>query len=162
LNTYIVFMPLDLRTELKQTKPFRSLRQEASLSIQRTAAVLEHAFETWLKPSGITATQYNVLRILRGAGSAGLCRTEIGERMVRRVPDVTRLLDRLEEQGLIERVRGGSDRRYVTTTITKAGLDVLSDLDRAVDEFHQQEFGHMDEATLKSLVDLLAAVREGE
>ena len=152
-------MAADLRTELKQTKPFRGVRHEASLSIQRTAAVLEHAFETWLKPSGITATQYNVLRILRGAGSNGLCRNEVRERMVRRVPDVTRLLDRLEEQGLIGRARGGSDRRYVTTRITRAGLKILADLDKGVDEFHQQELGHMAEGRLQVLVDLLAEVR---
>jgi DNA-binding MarR family transcriptional regulator len=154
-------MAPDLRTELKQTRPFRSARHEASLSIQRTAAVLEHAFETWIKPSGVTATQYNVLRILRGAGADGLCRNEIRERMIRRVPDVTRLLDRLEEQGLIGRARGGSDRRYVTTRITRAGLKVLADLDAAVDEFHKQELGHMGEDRLRALVDLLAEVRAG-
>jgi DNA-binding MarR family transcriptional regulator len=153
-------MAPDLKTELKQTRPFRSVRHEASLSIQRTAAVLEHAFETWLKPSGITATQYNVLRILRGAGPDGLCRNEIRERMVRRVPDVTRLLDRLEEQGLIGRGRGGADRRYVNTRITREGLKVLAELDPAVDAFHKQELGHVDEARLKALVDLLATVRE--
>ncbi len=152
-------MAPDLRTELKQTRPFRSAEHEASLSIQRTAAVLEHSFETWLKPRGITATQYNVLRILRGAGSNGLCRNEIRERMLRRVPDVTRLLDRLEEQGLIGRARGGSDRRYVNTTITRAGLKILSDLDAAVDEFHEQELGHMRDERLRQLVELLAEVR---
>lgn len=152
-------MAPDLRTELKQTKPFRNVRHEASLSIQRTAAVLEHAFETWLKPYGITATQYNVLRILRGAGPGGLCRNEIGERMVRRVPDVTRLLDRLEQQHLIGRVRSGTDRRFVTTTITRAGLDLLDELDEAVEGFHRRELGHLDEARLRTLVDLLAQVR---
>lgn len=152
-------MAADLRTELKQTKPFRSPRHEAWLSIQRTAAVLEHSFETWLKPHGITATQYNVLRILRGAGPGGLCRNEIGERMVRRVPDVTRLLDRLEQQHLVARVRSGSDRRRVTTTITRDGLKVLERLDAAVDEFHGQELGHVDDERLKKLVDLLTLVR---
>lgn len=152
-------MAPDLRTELKQTRPFRSVRHEASLSIQRTAAVLEHSFEAWLKPKGITATQYNVLRILRGAGPAGLCRNEIRERLVRRVPDVTRLLDRLEQQRLIVRARTSSDRRYVTTTITRDGLALLDRLDAAVDEFHRQELGHIDEARLRTLVDLLAAVR---
>lgn len=152
-------MAPDLRTELKQTRPFRSIRHEASLSIQRTAAVLEHSFETWLKPRGITATQYNVLRILRGAGPNGLCRNEIRERLVRRVPDVTRLLDRLEQQRLIVRARTGTDRRYVTTTITKEGLALLDGLDEAVDEFHRDELGHLDERRLKTLVDLLAAVR---
>lgn len=155
-------MAPDLRTELKQNKPFRGVRHEASLSIQRTAAVLEHAFETWLKPSGITGTQYNVLRILRGAGAEGLCRSEIRERMVRRVPDVTRLLDRLEEQGLIGRARGGTDRRYVTTRITRSGLKILAELDGAVDEFHQQEFGHMADGRLQVLIELLAEVRAHE
>ena len=155
-------MASDLRTELKQTRPFRSAREEAWLSVQRTAAIHEHAFETWLKPSGITATQYNVLRILRGAGTDGLCRNEIRERMVRRVPDVTRLLDRLEEQRLIGRARTGSDRRYVTTRITRAGMKVLADLDDAVDEFHNQEFGHMADDKLRLLVDVLAEVRAQE
>src|SRR5262245_35279455 len=114
-NTYYRDMASDLQVELKQTKPFRSVRQEAYLSIQRTAALLEHAFEAGLKPHGITATQYNVLRILRGAEPEGLCRNEIGERLVRKVPDVTRLLDRLEEARLIARNRGGADRRFVVT-----------------------------------------------
>lgn len=155
-------MAANLRTELRQTKPFRSVRQEASLSIQRTAAVLEHAFETWLKPHGITATQYNVLRILRGAGPSGLCRNEVAERLVRRVPDVTRLLDRLEQQKLISRSRGGADRRYVTTLITREGLTLLEGLDTAVDDFHRQELGHVDEGRLRTLVELLEAVRDRE
>jgi DNA-binding MarR family transcriptional regulator len=156
----MVLMAADLRTELKQRKPFRGVRHEAWLSLQRTAAVLEHDFETFLKPCGITATQYNVLRILRGAGTAGLCRNEIGERLVRRVPDVTRLLDRLEQQGLIMRVRGGNDRRYVTTTITRAGLQVLEKLDPGVDDFHRRAMAHLDDARLRTLVELLEAVRE--
>ena len=158
-NTYYGGMARDLRTELKQNRPFGNVRQEAWLSIQRTAAVHEHAFETWLKPAGITATQYNALRILRGAEPQGLCRNEIRERLVRRVPDVTRLLDRLELQGLVVRERGGSDRRYVTTRITGQGLKVLHELDPAVDDFHRRELGHVDEARLRALVDLLSAVR---
>ena len=149
----------DLKAELKQRKPFRGIRHEAHLSIMRTAAELEHAMESAVKPHGITATQYNVLRILRGAGPEGLCRSEIGERMVRRVPDVTRLLDRLEEQGLIARARGGGDRRYVTTTITAQGLKVLSKLDGAVDDFHERELGHVGDERLRALVGLLAQVR---
>lgn len=154
-------MAADLRSELKQNKPFRSLRQEAWLSIQRTAAVHEHAFETWLKPAGITATQFNVLRILRGAEPDGLCRNEIRERLVRRVPDVTRLLDRLELQRLIVRTRGGSDRRYVTTRITADGLAVLADLDPKLDEFHRQYIQVSDDQ-LRHLVDLLAELRRQE
>jgi DNA-binding MarR family transcriptional regulator len=149
-----------LRTELKQRRPFKSRAQEAYLSIQRTAAVLEHAFETALRPSGITATQYNVLRILRGTGAEGLCRNEIGERLVRRVPDVTRLLDRLERMGLIARARGGRDRRYVTTRITTAGLKVLDDLEGAIDDIHARQFAGLDDARLATLVELLGTLRE--
>jgi DNA-binding MarR family transcriptional regulator len=100
-------VPSQLQAELKQNKPFKSLKEEAHLSIQRTAALLEHAFETALKPHKITGTQYNVLRILRGSEPGGLCRNEIGARLVRQVPDVTRLLDRLEDAKLISGERGG-------------------------------------------------------
>ena len=150
----------DLKTELKQTKPFRSLEQEAHLSIQRTSAELEHGFETIVKPYGVTATQYNVLRILRGAEPAGLCRNEIGSRMLRRVPDVTRLLDRLEDVRLIVRERGDEDRRYVTTRITASGLELLATLDPVVDRFHAARLRHLDEAGLRSLIDMLGRVRD--
>jgi DNA-binding MarR family transcriptional regulator len=150
----------DLRAELKQKKPFGSLREEAALSIMRTAAEIEHGGESVLKPCGITATQYNVLRILRGAEPTGLCRAEISDRLVRRVPDVTRLLDRLEDMHLIERSRGGDDRRYVTTRITRQGLNLLGDLQPIVEELHQAQLGHMSDAQLKSLIELLGAVRD--
>ncbi len=150
----------DLKKELKQRKPFRSLRHEAHLSIQRTAAELEHAFESAVKPHGITATQYNVLRILRGAGSEGLCRNEIGSRMLRRVPDVTRLLDRLEEMKLIVRERGGEDRRFVTTKVTEAGMKVLATLDPIVDDLTDTELGHLGDTDLRTLTDLLGRVRD--
>lgn len=150
----------DLREELRQTRPFKSLAQEAYLSLQRTAAVLEHELELALKPSGITATQYNVLRILRGARPDGLCRSEIGDRLIRPVPDVTRLLDRLEATGLVTRARSGDDRRYVTTRITRAGLAVLDELEAAIDAAHDRQFGHIDNVRLKSLIGLLASVRE--
>lgn len=152
-------MASDLQQELKQTRSFRSPEEEAYLSIQRTAAILEHAFESELKEFGITATQYNVLRILRGAGPDGLCRNEIGERLIRRVPDVTRLLDRLEDMHLIARARGGDDRRFVTTRITPEGLKVLDRLERVVDRIHDEQLGHLDAARLKTLIGLLAAVR---
>jgi len=152
----------NLQAELKQRRPFKNLRQEAHLSVQRTAAVLEHAFEVAIKPYGLTATQYNVLRILRGAGEHGLCRHEIRDRMLRPVPDVTRLLDRLEEMKLIVRERGGQDRRFVTTRITAAGLRLLAGLDDMVDGIHDRLLGHLEETALKSLVDLLARVRNSE
>lgn len=153
-------MSPDLRAEIRQSKPFSSPEQEAFLSIGRTWAVLEHAFSEALKPYGITATQYNVLRILRGAGSAGLCRNEVGERLVTAVPDVTRLLDRMEEMGLIARKRGTADRRFVTTTLTKKGLDLVNRLDARVARVHAEQLGHVDKRSLKTLVDLLGAVRD--
>ena len=152
-------MASELQAELKQRKPFRSLKEEANLSILRTAAVLEHAFEAALKPQGITATQYNVLRILRGAEPDGLCRNEISERLVRQVPDVTRLLDRLEDAKFIGRQRGGADRRYVVTRITRAGLNLLDDVEHRIDQIHDEQLGHLDESQLRSLVSLLEIVR---
>lgn len=149
-----------MKAELKQSKPFRSLEHEAHLSILRTAAELEHEFETAMKPHGITATQYNVLRILRGAEPAGLCRNEIGTRMLRRVPDVTRLLDRLEEGGLVVRERAGADRRYVTTRITAVGLSLLDTLDPVVDALHLARLGSVGEARLKTLIETLGRVRQ--
>ena len=152
-------MQPSLQDELKQTRPFRSVLEEAFVGLQRTAAVLEHALETALKPSGITATQYNVLRILRGAGPAGLCRSEIGERMVRRVPDVTRLLDRLEDTGYIGRTRGDEDRRYVTTRITQKGLDALTELDAVTADFLQARLGHLAPGHVQVLIDVLSELR---
>lgn len=149
-----------LRTEIRQTKPFASLEQEAQLNIERTAAVLGHAFAEALKPYGITATQYNVLRILRGAGPDGLCRNEVRDRLISQVPDVTRLLDRLEESELIERERSTADRRQVSTRITTAGLALLRTLDGPVSEMHKRHLGHLSDKQLKTLTELLALARE--
>jgi DNA-binding MarR family transcriptional regulator len=158
-NTYHGHVPTDLQKELKQTKPFKNLKHEANLSIQRTAAVLHHELESAMKPFGITATQYNVLRILRGAEPDGLCRNEIRDRLVRQVPDVTRLLDRLEDIRLISRERGEQDRRFVTTRITRSGLRLLEELEDRIDAVHDEQLGHLDEAQLSTLIKLLAVVR---
>src|SRR3954470_2747168 len=152
-------MPSDLRSELKQTKPFRSLEEEAMLNIQRTSALLEHRLGEVFKAYGITGTQYNVLRILRGAGQNGLCRNEVRDRLVAQVPDVTRLLDRMEDAGLVERERSEVDRRLVSTRITKAGLKLLDQLDQPVAEAHKSQLGHMTSAQLKTLVELLSSAR---
>jgi len=152
-------MQTDLQVELKQTRPFRSPIEEAFVALQRTAAVLEHAMETELKASGVTGTQYNVLRILRGAGDEGLCRNEVGQRMVRRVPDVTRLLDRLEDTGLIARARGGEDRRYVTTRITARGLDTLAALDEVTARFLARHMGLLAADQVHTLIELLSILR---
>src|SRR3954469_12197109 len=152
-------MASDLRNEIKQTKPFVSLEAEAHLNIERTAAVLGHAFAERLKPFGITSTQYNVLRILRGAGATGLCRNEVRDRLVAQVPDVTRLLDRLESSGLIERERSTEDRRLVSTRITAAGLALLDRTDEPVLAMHGEMLGHLSETQLRALIDLLALAR---
>ncbi|HWB31275.1 MAG TPA: MarR family transcriptional regulator [Vicinamibacterales bacterium] len=148
-----------LREELKQNKPWKSLEEEASLNIARTSAVLEHALTQALKPFDITPTQYNVLRILRGAGDAGLCRNEVGARLIRRVPDVTRLLDRLEQLELIARVRGTDDRRYVSTHITAKGLAIVDRLDKEICAIHRQHLGHLSHAQLEQLISLLTLAR---
>lgn len=154
-------MATHLRDEIRQTRPFDSLEQETLLAVERTAAVLMHRFGDALKPHGITPTQYNVLRILRGAGAVGLCRNEIRERLVAQVPDVTRLLDRMEDAGLVERERDAADRRLVTTRITGAGLQLLKRLDAPVLDLHRRHLGHLSAAQLRSLIDLLAAARAG-
>ena len=159
-NTYTVnVMAKTLRDELKMTRPFKSVEEEALLSIARTAALLEHSGSEALKRFDLTITQYNVLRILRGAGGEGLCRNEVGERLVTRVPDVTRLLDRMEAAGLIYRHRSGTDRRFVSTHITDNGLKLLERIDRELPAIHHRQLGHMSQRRLRELIDLLEEVR---
>jgi DNA-binding MarR family transcriptional regulator len=152
-------MTNELQREIKQSKPFGSLEQEAMLSIARTAAILDHGFAESLRPHGVTPTQYNVLRILRGAGDAGLCRGEVRERLVAQVPDVTRLLDRMQDAGLIERERDTADRRLVTTRITAAGLALLDALEAPVLEAHRRHLGHLSQEQLRTLITLLSEAR---
>ena len=153
-------MSTQLRDEIKQTRPFESLAQEAFLSLGRTWSVLEHAVTEALKPHGITPTQYNVLRILRGAGEKGLCRNDVMERMISRVPDATRLLDRMEAAGLIVRERSSEDRRFVHARITEDGRELLTELDDPIQELHQRQLAALDDEDLRRLIDLLGRVRE--
>ncbi len=151
-------MSLLLR-EIKQTKPFGSLAEEAFLNVWRTADVLFGAMNDTLRPYGITLTQYNTLRVLRGAEPDGLTCREVGERMISRDPDVTRLLDRLAKQGLIARRRSTSDRRVVTTRITPAGLELMARLDRPMPEVPRRMLGHLGDADLREVVRLLERAR---
>jgi len=153
-------MPTELAAEIKQSRPFPTRFSEGFVSVLRTAAVLEHHMSEALKPFGITTTQYNVLRILRGAGSEGLCGREIGERVVARVPDIPRLLDRLERMQLIARRRDTDDRRHVTVTIKPKGLAVLEACWPAVDAVERARFGRLSDRTLAALIEGLAAVRD--
>jgi len=154
-------MSSHLQAELQQHKPFSCLEQEAHLSIARTAAVLDHAMAEALRPHDLTPTQYNALRILRGAGEQGLCRNSVRDRLIARVPDATRLLDRLEDMGHVTRVREGEDRRFVRANITRAGLDLLRRLDAEVIASHHRLLGHLGVRKLKALIELLAEARGG-
>lgn len=153
-------METALAREIKQTKPFNSLEQETLLNLMRTSALLQHALAESLKPFGVTQSQYNALRILRGAGKLGLCRHEVRDRMVTPVPDVTRLLDRLEDKGLVARERDGIDRRLVTARITEDGLTLLEKLDRPLARTTKHLLGHMTEQDLSRLGSLLVTARE--
>ena len=150
-----------LRDEIRQRKPFDSLQQEAHLSVGRTEAVLQEGLERLLKPYGISGTQYTVLRILRGAGADGLCRNEVRDRLINRMPDVTRLLDRMESAGLVTRSRGTEDRRVVSTRLTKRGRELVDALDAPIAAEHRRRLGHMTEEQLGRLIELLALARQG-
>jgi len=133
-----------------------TLEEQAYIVLQRSADRLQARFARWLKPSGLSPTQYNALRILRGAGGEqGLPCSEIGERMITRDPDITRLVDRLAKRGLVTRSHDKKDRRVVRATITAAGLEQLRELDAPLQEFLRGLLGHMDEARLRQLTDLL-------
>jgi DNA-binding MarR family transcriptional regulator len=152
-------MPPDLREELRQTRPFASPSHETHLSILRTAALLNDAIERTLRPYGITGAQYNVLRILRGSPE-GLCRNDVRDRMLTRMPDVTRLLDRMEDADLIWRARGVEDRRLVTTRLTAEGRRLVDELDPVLDAEHRRIMDGLDDAEHRTLVELLARIRD--
>ena len=135
--------------------------RDLHLDITRTAAALGDALERAIRPRGLTGAQYNVLRILREADPAGLCRNALRERLPSRMPDVTRLLDRLEGAGLVSRQRDPQDRRLVTTCITPAGRRLADELDAAVREEHQRRLGCLEPAQARALAELLALVRAG-
>ncbi len=148
-----------LARELKQTRPFPSPVQEAVVSIKRTAALLDLRLAELLRPLGITPTQYNVLRILRGAGPAGLPRCEVQARLVAPVADTTRLLDRLEKMGFVARARDTDDRRVVTSTITSRGLAVLEQAAVPLRQIEEREVGTISAARLRQLISVLDEMR---
>jgi DNA-binding MarR family transcriptional regulator len=148
-----------LQKELKQNKPFRSLEEEVILNVARTAEYLTGEIACALKAADLTVTQYNVLRILRGAGEEGLTCSEISERMVTKESDVTRLLDRVESRGFISRERPATNRRVVIVRITDEGLRALTELDGPIDELNRKLVGHLGQKKQKSLNGLLEAIR---
>jgi DNA-binding MarR family transcriptional regulator len=152
-------MPRGLQAELKQKRPFTSREQEAYLALLRTADTLQSSMESKFKEFGLTGTQYNALRILRGAGPDGLPCSEIGERMITHDPDITRLLDRLEQRGLVERTRDQHDRRVIYGKIAAAGQKLLRELDGPVEKYGRDLLRHVSQPQLQKLIDLLELVR---
>lgn len=152
-------MSPSLTEEIRQSRPFKSLEEEVFVTLARTADLVLRPFEDLLKSEGLSPSQYNVLRILRGAGVVGLACREIGERMVSRDPDLTRLLDRLERRGLILRHREPRDRRVVVTRISQEGLLLLDRLDEPATLCQRKTFAHLGEEALKALIRLLDEVR---
>ena len=152
-------MDLRLQDELKQTRPFASIEQEATLNVVRTGAMLTDMFEQVLKPYGLSAAQYNVLRILRGAEPDGLCRNEIRDRMITRMPDMTRLLDRMEDAGLVTRTRQTTDRRLVRTELTERARGLLDEIEPRMLEEHRNRLGRRSRGDLRRIIELLTAVR---
>ena len=155
----MLFMPSRLQQEIRQTKPFPNLESEAYLSVVRLEQILSDTTRDLLKTADLSMPQYNALRILRGAGEAGLACREIGERLVHRVPDVTRLLDRLESRGLVERQRETSDRRVVRVHITAAGLELLLPLDEPIKNVHANTLGRIGQDRLQLFIDIIDEIR---
>jgi DNA-binding MarR family transcriptional regulator len=155
----ILTMSSRLQHELQQSRPFSTPAEEASLALLRTASRLDRLLLQKLRPYKLTPPQYNLLRILRGAGSKGLACGQLSDRMISLDPDVTRLLDRLEKRGLISRQRGQKDRRVVTTKITDEGAKLIAPIDDVVDGLHVQIFQNTRTEDTRHLIDVLASLR---
>ena len=148
-----------LETDIKQTKPFASVQQEAALNILYTADVLRRYSGEIMAPFGVTPQQYNVLRIVRGAGEAGIPSQKISERMIERSPGMTRLLDHLEEKKFVTRTRSCEDRRVVFCTLTAQGAALLEKMEPWVREEEQRAMKFLNASNLRELTRLLSDVR---
>lgn len=148
-----------LQSEIRQSRPFAHPAEETFLNLLRTAGWLERAVEDALRPSGLTQPQYNVLRILQGAGKDGLPCGEVGARMITRDPDMTRLLDRMEKRGLIQRSRSEKDRRVVRAYLAPEGATALKALEKPVRETIRRALEPLGETKLTALTGLLEEVR---
>jgi DNA-binding MarR family transcriptional regulator len=152
-------MPQKRTSARKASAPEAQLEAQVFVSLLRTGDALARGAEVLLKTMGLSSAQYNVLRILRGAGNEGLACSAIGCRMISRDPDITRLLDRMESRGLIARTRGTKDRRVVKTRITTEGLRLLEQLDAPVQELHRRQLHPLAAKDLRQLSRLLERVR---
>jgi DNA-binding MarR family transcriptional regulator len=151
--------PSDLQVEIAQRRPFHSVQAEVAVSILRTAALIERHFAQVIARTGMTIQQYNVLRILRGAGTEGMPTLVIRDRMIHEAPGITRLLDKLEKAGLARRERTSADRRQVFCFITDKGLQMLDEVEAEMKEADDVVVGDLTEAEQNQLIKLLANVR---
>jgi len=149
-----------LKQEIAQQRPFSSTEEETLLNLMRTSDCLQRAFQRRTRHWGITGTQYNVLRILRGARAQGLTCSAIGERMITAEPDITRLLARLKTLKLIRQQRDKHDRRVVWTHISAAGLDLLSKMDDEINRMPKDLLGHLSSVELVEFIRLLELARQ--
>jgi MarR family transcriptional regulator, 2-MHQ and catechol-resistance regulon repressor len=149
-----------LKLEIAQERPFSSAEEETLLNIMRTSDFLHRAFHRKTRNWGVTSTQYNVLRILRGAQPRGLTCAAIGSRMITAEPDITRLLSRLKALKLIRQQRDRHDRRVVWTQISEAGLELLKAMDPVIERTPRELLGHMSKAELTELIRLLELARQ--
>lgn len=163
IDMYVVAMSAKrtskLQQELRQKRSFSSEAQEAAVAMMRTTDVLRRHIASVIEPSGVTMQQYNVLRILRGVHPHSLPTLEIGERLIEKMPGVTRLLDRLEEKGLVRRERDLQDRRLVNCWVTKDGLTLLAELDAPVLDADELFMKHLTKKEVRALIELLDRVR---
>jgi len=148
-----------IQSEIKQSKPFPSKSAEGLVALLRTTDVLRRVLSEVVEARGITLQQYNVLRILRGAGREGLATLEIGERMIEQSPGITRLLDRLEAKALVRRERCPRDRRQVTCRISPGGLAVLADLEKPLARAQGALLGRLSDSRTGQLIHLLDELR---
>ena len=137
-----------------------SPKQRAVVALGRTFARLVHQMDQLLKPFDLTPTQYNVLRILNGAGPDGLCGSDIGRRLVSQVPDMTRLLDRMAAAGLVARERDPNHRSFVTTRLTDAGREKLAEATPALDAYHREQFRRFTPEQIRQFRELLALLED--
>jgi DNA-binding MarR family transcriptional regulator len=150
----------NLKSEIAQRTPFASVEEEALLNVLRTADILNREFHHRARAWGITSTQYNVLRILRGAQPHGLPCAAIGDRMIAAEPDITRLLARLKRLKLVRQHRDRHDRRVVLTEITESGLELLRTMDPVVLSGPKELLGHLRRADLAEMIRLLELARQ--
>ena len=148
--------------EIQQTQPFTSIEQEVGVAFMKTADHLRRSMATAFEAHGVTQQQFNVLRILRGAGKAGLPTLSVAERLVEHTPGITRLIDRLEAKDLVRRERPAEDRRQVYCYIAKDGLALLGRLDGPVAASSKRAFAGLKKAEMTTLLEILEKIRDAE